>query len=432
MIRVLNGLRLGTRLAGGVLLPLLLLMSQAAAQDLAISGATILTVTDGTIENGTVVVRNGKITAVGQDVPIPAGVPVIDGSGRYVMPGIVDAHSHMAMDRGVNEGSETVTPELIIDMRNDDPQLYRALAGGVTTIHVLHGSANVIGAQNAVIKLRWGHPLEDMYVEGAPRGMKFALGENPKRSTGRYPASRMGIEHTLRWWFNQAREYMKEWDAYEAARRRNPDLVPPRRDLRLEALADVLRGEILTHVHAYRADEMIMMMEVADEFGFTVATFQHGLEGFKITNELAAHGAAVSAFADNWAYKVEAFDAIPHAMYLMWSRGVRVSLNSDSGERTRRMYQEAAKAMKYGGMPEDEALKLITLYAAADVGIDHLVGSIEVGKDGDFAIFNGHPFAPASRVEMTIIDGRVYFDREEAETLEKQLARNAAEREDDR
>lgn len=410
----------------------LLAPAAASAQDLAVRGATILTVTNGTIENGTVVIRSGKITAVGgPDVAVPAGVRVIDGQGMYVMPGIIDSHSHLAIEGGINEGSEPVTPEVVITVRHDDPGIYRALAGGVTTINVLHGSANVIGGQNAVLKLRFGRPAEELYFEGAPRGIKFALGENPKRSnfpslpgaSRRYPATRMGVEDLLRWWFTQAKEYREEWDRFERESRRNRNLVPPRKDLRLEALADILRGEIRVHAHSYRADEIVMLLDVADEFGFKIASLQHVLEGYKVADEIARHGAGASTFADNWAYKIEAYDAIPHNMALMTARGVRVSINSDSGERIRRLYQEAAKAMKYGGVTEEQALAMITLNAAADLGLEHRVGSIEVGKDGDLAIFNGHPFAPASRVEMTIIDGRVYFDRSEAMTLEKLLGR---------
>lgn len=401
----------------------------AVAQDLAVRNATVLTVTRGTIPNGTVVIRNGRITAVGPNVPVPAGVRVIDGTGMYVIPGIIDAHSHMGMDRGVNEGTEAVTPEVMVQLRHDDPQYYRALAGGVTTINVLHGSANVIGGQNAVIKLRWGRPLQELYFEGAPRGIKFALGENVVRANAprvpgrepRFPATRMGVEHTLRHWFTEAQRYREEWDAYERERRRDRTAVAPRRDLRLETLADVLRGEVLVHAHCYRADEILMLLRVAEDFGFRITSLQHVLEGYRVADEIARHGAGASTFADNWAFKVESFNAIPHNAAIMAQRGVLVSINSDSGERVRRLYQEAAKAIKYGGVGEDQALAMITHNAALQLGLADRVGSIEVGKHGDLAIFNGHPFAPASRVEMTVIDGRVYFDRSQANTLERLL-----------
>ena len=403
----------------------------AMAQDLAIRNATILTVTKGTIPSGTILVRNGRIAAVGADVSVPAGVRVIDGTGMYVMPGIIDAHSHMAMDGGVNEGTDIVTPEVVVQVRHDDLSIYRALAGGVTAANVLHGSANAIGGQAAVIKMRWGSPLEALYFEGAPRIVKFALGENPKRSRSagdrdaerRWPATRMGIEQVYRYWFTKAQQYRDEWRTWEREKRG----VAPRRDLRLDALVDILEGRLLVHAHSYRADEILMLIRVAEEFGFRIHTFQHVLEGYKVADEIAAHGAMASTFADNWAYKIEAFDAIPHNMAIMTRRGVRVSVNSDSNERVRRLYQEAAMGMKYGGLSEEEALSLITINPAYQLGVADQVGSIEVGKDADLAIFNGHPFAPASRVEKTIVDGRVLFDRSEAMTLEKLLGRPGAQ-----
>jgi imidazolonepropionase-like amidohydrolase len=398
--------------------------SAALAQDVAIRNATILTITNGTIENGTVVIRGGKITAVGRDVPIPNGMKVIDGTGKYIMPGIIDAHSHMAIEGGINEGSESVTPEVIVPVRDDDPTIYRALAGGVTSALLLHGSANTIGGQGAVIKMRWGQPADSLYFKGASRIVKFALGENVTRASSdapinerRFPMSRMGVEQTLRWWFSRAQDYDKEWQAYKQKKDRNA--VPPRRDLRLEALADIMHGDIKVHAHSYRGDEILMLMRVAEDFGFRVNTFQHVLEGYKVANELAKHGAMASTFADMWAYKVEAWDAIPFNMAIMADRGVTVSVNSDSGERVRRLYQEAAIGMKYGGMSETEALKMITLNPAKQLGVDKQVGSIEVGKDADIAIFNGHPFAPASLVDMTLVDGKIFFDRSQAMTLRK-------------
>ena len=404
----------------------------AAAQDIAVRNATVLTITGETIENGTVVVQDGRITAVGTDVEIPDGVRVIDGTGQYLMPGLIDAHSHAAIEGGINEGSESVTPEVRIQVRNDDPTIYRALAGGVTSAHLLHGSANTIGGQSAVIKMRWGRPLEELYFEGAPRLVKFALGENVTRASSsapdslrRFPKSRMGVEHTLRSWFTQAQEYRSGWDVY-----REDGGIEPRRDLRLEALVDIMEGDILVHAHSYRADEILMLMRVAEDFGFRINTFQHVLEGYKVAEELYQHGAHASTFADNWAYKVEAFDAIPHNMAIMASRGVIVSVNSDSGERIRRLYQEAAIGMKYGGMSENEALRMITLNPAIQIGVEDQVGSIEVGKDGDLALFNRHPFDPAARVEKTIVDGIVYFDRDEADTMEKLLRARIAADED--
>jgi imidazolonepropionase-like amidohydrolase len=244
---------------------------------------------------------------------------------------------------------------------------------------------------------------------------------NAADSDRRYPKSRMGVEQTLRWWFNQAKKYKADWAAYETAVKKDRTLVPPRRDLRLQALVDIMDGKLLVHAHSYRGDEILMLMRVAEDYGFRINTFQHVLEGYKVANEMAKHGAMASTFAESWAYKVEAFDAIPYNMAIMSDRGVTVSVNSDSGERVRRLYQEAAMGMKYGDMSENDALKMVTLNPAKQLGVADRVGTLEVGKDGDIAIFNGHPFAPASRVEKTIIDGRIYFDRDEAMTLEKLL-----------
>jgi len=397
-----------------------------AAQDVAIRNATILTITNGTIENGTVLVRDGKIAAVGTDVQIPAGVQVIDAAGMYLMPGLIDAHSHMAIEGGINEGSESVTPEVVIPVNNEDPTIFRALAGGVTSALLLHGSANTIGGQGQIIKMRWGSPEDSMYFEGAQRIVKFALGENVTRASSdaadadrRYPKSRMGVEQLLRWWFTRAQEYKAEWQAYEARRDRNA--VPPRRDLRLEALVDIMEGDIKVHAHSYRGDEILMLMRVAEDFDFRINTFQHVLEGYKVANEMAEHGAMASTFAEMWGYKVEAYDAIPYNMAIMSDRGVVVSVNSDSGERVRRLYQEAAMGMKYGSMSETEALKMVTLNPAKQLGVDSMVGSIEVGKDADIAIFSAHPFAPEARVEKTLVDGKILFDRSNAATLEKLL-----------
>ena len=386
-----------------------------------IRNGTILTITNGTIENGDVLIRNGEIVAVGSNLAAPQGARVIDATGRYVMPGIIDAHSHMAIEGGGNEGSSPITPNVRIGdvIREDDIAIYRALAGGTTIVNVLHGSANVIGGTNAVIKLKWGKPVEDLFF-GAPLGIKFALGENPKRSNRsqppddrRFPATRMGVQQALRESFIVAREYLREWDAYEAAVQRGEDPVPPRRDLNLETLAEILRGNIMVHAHCYRADEILMLLNVADEFGFKIRTLQHVLEGYKVAKEIAAHGAGASTFADFWSYKMEAWDAIPYNAAVMQQYGVNVSLNSDSNETVRRLYQEAAKVVRYGDVSQDDALRMITINPASQLGIDDRVGSIEVGKDGDLAIFNAYPLSNFARVEMTLIDGQVYFDREQ-------------------
>jgi imidazolonepropionase-like amidohydrolase len=387
-----------------------------------IRNATVLTVSNGTLRNGSILVRNGKIAAVGTNIAAPPAALVIDGAGKFVMPGIIDAHAHVAIDGGINEGTSPITPHVRIGdvIREDDVAIYRAVAGGTTTANVLHGSANVIGGTNAVIKLKWGRAANEL-VFGAPLGVKLALGENPKRSNAnqpqdnrRYPATRMGVEDLLRQAFTEARLYALDWDNYEARRRRGEDVIPPRRDLKLETLADVLQGKILVHAHSYIEPEIVMLLNLADEFGFKIKTLQHVLEGYKVAKEIAAHGAGASTFVDFWGYKVEAWDAIPYNAALMKKFGVNVSINSDDNSRMRRLYEEAARALHYsnGEMTETDALKMITLNPAMQLDIADRVGTIEVGKDADLAIFNGHPFSSYSLVEMTMIEGQIYFDRE--------------------
>jgi imidazolonepropionase-like amidohydrolase len=388
-----------------------------------IKNATLLTVTHGNIEHGSILIRDGKIAEVGTDVKAPDGATVVDASGQYVTPGIIDCHSHIAIDGGVNEGSVSVSSMAnIADVLDpDDLSIYDDLAGGVTVANVLHGSANAIGGQTVVIKLRWGKPASQLPFEGALPGIKFALGENPKRSNfspppgiePRYPATRLGVEETIREAFIEARQYKKEWDEYKQKKAAgNQNLIPPRRDEKLEPLVEVLEGKRYVHSHCYRADEILMLIRVANEFGFKIRTFQHVLEGYKIADEIAASGAGGSTFSDWWAYKMEAFDAIPYNAALMTDRGVVVSINSDDAEEARHLNQEAAKSMKYGGLSANDALKLITLNPAIQLGIDNRVGSIDVGKDADLAIFNHDPLSVYAVVQKTLIDGQVYFDRQ--------------------
>jgi imidazolonepropionase-like amidohydrolase len=391
----------------------------------AIMGATILTAgPQGTIEKGTVLVKDGKIAAIGATVELPSGLPVINATGQYVMPGIIDAHSHTAVEGNVNECTDAVTAEVrvadVIDQH--DVNVYREVAGGVTAVNVLHGSCNAIGGQNAVLKMRWGRPSpSDLLMKEAPRGIKFALGENPKRSNfnapgqRRYPGTRMGVEELIRQSFEDAKAYKREWSEYDgklkAAGPKADKPVPPRTDLRLQVLADVLDGKVLVHAHCYRSDEILMLIKVAEDMGFKIRTFQHVLEGYKVAREIAKHGAGASTFSDWWAYKLEAFDAIPYNAAVMASKGVNVSLNSDSDELARRLYWEAGKVMKYGGATEEQALKMITANPAWQLGIDKQTGTLEVGKDADIAIFSAHPFSPDARVEMTLVEGTVVFDR---------------------
>jgi len=388
-----------------------------------IQNATILTVTQGTIEHGSILIRDGKIAAVGAGVQVPAGTTVIDATGQFIIPGIIDCHSHIAVDGSVNEGAPAVSSMAnIADVLNPaDVNIYRDLAGGVTTANILHGSANPIGGQTVVIKLRWGKQANQLPFEGALPGIKFALGENPKHSNfgppagtpARYPATRMGVEEVIRQAFTEAREYKKHWDDYnqrKAAGEHNQ--IPPRRDLRLEPLVEVLERKRYVHAHCYRADEILMLLRVAKEFGFKVRTFQHVLEGYKVADEISTAGVGGSTFSDWWAYKMEAYDAIPYNAALMRERGVLVSINSDSAEEARHLNQEAAKTIKYGDLSPSDALKLVTINPAIQLGIDNRVGSIEVGKDADLVIYNHDPLSVYAVVQKTLIDGQVYFDRD--------------------
>lgn len=404
----------------------------AARQETLVRNATILTVTRGTLRNTDLLIRNGKIAAVGPNLQAGRDARTIDATGKYVMPGIIDAHSHSMMDGSVNECTNSVTSMTRTqDVLNPTSiNLYRELAGGVTTLLLLHGSCNAIGGQSTTVKIKYGYPASAFLFPGAPPGIKFALGENPKRTNfnlpgvpRRYPGTRMGVEEVIRDAFSRARDYKHRWDTYRAESRSNRNLIPPRRDLELEPLVEILEGKRLVHAHSYRADEILMLINLADEFGFKIKTFQHVLEGYKVASEIARHGAGASTFADFWSYKIEAYDAIPYNAAIMTRKGVIVSVNSDSDERARRMNIEAAKMMRYGGLTEEEALKLITWNPAWQLGIQDRVGSIEVGKDADFAIWNGHPLSVYSRPEMTFVDGEALFDREKDVAARAELER---------
>ncbi|MGL4551615.1 MAG: amidohydrolase family protein, partial [Gemmataceae bacterium] len=369
--------------------------------------ATVHPATGPALEKADVVIVKGKIVSVGKPTDV-IGLKVIDCTGMHVTPGVIDTHCHFAVSGGVNEATLSVVPEVRVRdaLNSEDVQIFRALAGGVTTARLLHGSANVVGGQDAVIKLKYGKPASELLVTEGPRGVKFALGENVKRTDGRFPNTRLGVEAVLVRSFTEAKEYAGKWADFRADR--GPE---PRRDLRLEALADVLAGDLKVHCHCYRADEILMLLRVCDRFGVKVASLQHVLEGYKVAPEIAKHGASCSPFSDWWAYKWEAADAIPQCAALLHEAGVSVCLKSDSNELMRHMYQEAAKTLKYGGMSELDALRAITLNGAKQLGIDRRTGSIEPGKDGDLAVFNGHPLNGYSRVEMTLVEGEVYFQR---------------------
>ena len=409
-------------LCGSILSSVSVSAQTREAQTTLIKNATVLTVSRGTLQNTDVLIRNGKITAVGPNLSAPTGARVIDATGKFVLPGIIDAHSHTMMDGSVNECTKSVTSMARTqDVLNPNAiNIYRGLAGGTTSALLLHGSCNSIGGLSTTVKFKWGHPASAFVFPGAPTGIKFALGENPKRTNfnipglqARYPATRMGVEEVIRDAFTRARDYKRDWDDYRAAvSRRDQNVMPPRRDLELEPLVEILEGKRYVHAHSYRAEEILMLINVADEFGFKIRTFQHVLEGYKVATEIARHGAMASAFADFWGYKMEAYDAIPYDVPIMTRHGIVSSVNSDSDERARRLNIEAAKMIRYGGLTEEEALKLVTLNPAMQLGVDNRVGSIEVGKDADLAIWNAHPLSVYARVEQTFVDGELLFDRQ--------------------
>ncbi len=397
--------------------------SLLAGGNLLIKNATVMTVTSGVIPKGDVLIVNGMIKQIGQNLTAPPGTRVIEANGRYLIPGIIDTHTHIALS-GTNEGTEAITPEVrMADVINaDDPSIFTALTGGVTMVHTMHGSANPIGGVNVVLKLKWGKPSEELIVKEAFPTLKFALGENVKQSNRtllpgrpqRYPATRMGANAIIRRELLKARDYMAEWDRYEKLRKsKNPpaNLIPPRKDLRLETLAELLRGRLIARCHAYVATEMVEFLNLAREFGFKIGAFEHAWEAYKITDELLEAGVGVSVFIDSWAYKMEAAEGIAYNAAYCAQRGILVSINSDSSERIRRLFNEAGKAVKYGVTP-DEALKMITINAAKQLGVDQIVGSIEVGKQADLALFSEHPMSAYTRCDLTIIEGEVYFDRE--------------------
>ena len=387
---------------------------------LLIRNATIWTAgPENTLENADLLVENGKIMAVGKDLKAGRKATVIDATGKHITPGLIDAHSHTAIRGGVNEGTHSITAEVRIEdvLDPDDINIYRQLAGGLTMANQLHGSANAIGGQNAVSKWRWGATADEMLFDGAMPGIKFALGENVKQSnwgedfTTRYPQTRMGVEQFFRDAFMAAKTYRAEWQAYEAAPGK-ANLIPPRKVLTYETLLEILDGRRQIHCHSYRQDEILALIRVAEDIGFKVDTFTHILEGYKVAEAMAKHGAMGSTFSDWWAYKMEVADAIPYNGVLMHDNGVIVSFKSDSDELARRLNTEAAKAIKYGGLTPEEAIRFVTLNPAKQLRIENRVGSLEPGKDADFVVWSEQPLSSYARCEQTWIDGRKYFDIE--------------------
>ncbi len=408
-------------------------MSSAPNQppSLLIKDATIWTSgPEGIIENADMLIKKGKIFRIGRDLSIPSDTKIIDAAGKHLTPGLIDAHAHIATSGGVNEGTQAITAEVnirdIIDC--DDINIYRQLAGGVTTVCTLHGSSNPIGGTYAVIKLRWGEMPDKMLLSKAKDGIKFALGENVKQSNWsnsvpRYPQTRMGTIEIIEDAFRAAMDYRQEWNMYKTEYKKNKNLISPRKNLRYEKILDILDGKTIIHCHSYRQDESLALMRLAEEMNFKIAVFIHILEGYKIATELKAHGAMATTFSDWWTYKMEAYDAIPYNGAIMHEQGIIVSYDSDSAELARRLNTEAAKAVKYGNVPPNEALKFVTLNAAKQLFLEDQIGSLEPGKDADFVIWSDSPLSTYARCEQTWIDGRKYFDLKDDEQRREKVAR---------
>ena len=390
--------------------------SSPVPADLVIKNATVMTASHGTIQHGSVWLHNGKIAGVGATVSAPAGATVVDATGKYVTPGIIDPHSHSALGDDVNEATSPVTPSMMmIDaFDNRDKALYLALAGGVTSELLLHGSANMIGGQAVVIKNKFGLSKEEMLFPNAPQSIKFASGENPKRVYGtrnQLPSTRMGNFEVMRQAFEDAKVYRRDWDAYnDKVVKGDKEARAPHRDLKLEALADILRGKLLVQIHCYRADEFLTEEAIAKDYGFKIRAFHHALEMYKVGGKIAADGTAIATFTDWYGGKYEMWDGIPWNAVMSMREGVRVALKSDSNDHIRRLPSEAGKMVHYGGATEDEAITMVTLNPAWIMGIDDKTGSLDVGKDGDVVIWNMDPLSTYARAEKVYIDGDLFFD----------------------
>jgi imidazolonepropionase-like amidohydrolase len=378
---------------------------------------------EGILKETDVLIQNGKINKIGKNLPA-TNAKIIDGTGKHLTAGIIDEHSHIAISNGVNEGGQNSSAEVTIEdvVNSDDINIYRNLAGGVTSANLLHGSANPIGGRAAFIKLKWGYAPEEMLVKDAPKYIKFALGENVKQSNwgdfarNRFPQSRMGVEQVYEDYFTRAIEYKNEWDAYKSGKSKTK--VLPRFDIELEVLGEILAKKRFITCHSYVQSEINMLMKLAERYGFKIQTFTHILEGYKLADKMSAHGVAGSTFADWWAYKYEVNDAIPYNAAIMMNEGVTVSINSDDAEMSRRLNQEAAKTVKYGNVTEEEAWNFVTLNPAKILQVDTKVGSIKIGKDADVVLWSDSPLSIYTRAEKTVVDGIIFYDLEkETENL---------------
>lgn len=391
-----------------------LLTVSLGAQDLVLKGGTVLTITSGVIENGVVVIKNGKIQAVGRDIPVPPDLRVIDVSGKYVMPGIIDSHSHIAL-ADVNEATDPVTPQIWMKeaLEPFSDSIRKTLAGGVTAVKTMHGSANVIGGVNVTIKLKYGTAIEEMIVQGVRPQLKMALGENPKRlygGQGKIPSTRMGNAYVMRKAFIEAREYIQKWEQYEKKKAEGKDVQPPKKDLKMETLKMTLEKELSVDCHAYRADEIVWLINFCREFDIDLLQISHCIDGYKVADVLAESGVFYGGWVDWWGFKEEAYDGTPYGIKILYDAGAKIVINSDSADEGRYLFLNAAKVLKYNDIPENEVLKMITLNPAESLEMAARVGSIEKGKDGDLAVFDKHPLDSTTKCLMTIIEGKVYFD----------------------
>jgi len=400
----------------GILIALLSLL--LPGQNMLLRNGTVYTFDKGVLPQTDILIVKGKIAKIGKNLSNEKKIIEIDLKGQSVIPGIIDSHNHIGLLGGGNESAENVTPEVRMEYQiyPDDPNIYYSLSGGVTMSFNMHGSANPIGGQNVIMKLKWGKTIEQMWDKRGFRTLKMALGENPKRSSTALPISRMGISTVIEKAFVEAQQYQKEWQTYRkklktTKRKDQFKIIPPRKDLRLDALVEALEGKLVIRCHSYRAEETLNLIRLSKKFGFKIGAFEHIHQAYRIADELKANNIGISIFADSWNYKTEASEFSPYAYKILYEKGVEISLNSDTSERMRRLYIDAGKMRRYAGMNDLDALKTITLNCAKILGMDKYTGSIKVGKDADLAVFDGHPLSSMSKCMLTIIEGEIYFDR---------------------